>query len=178
VVGKRCTAIEILVGKIGRAHGVNGDVVIDVRTDEPERRFATGTAFDTPHGSLTIASTRSHGVRLLARFTGVDDRTTAETLKGIELRLDVPDDERPDDPEEFYDHQLIGLKVREVRLREIGAVTDVLHLPAQDVLVLDVDGREVLVPFVSELVPEVDVESGHVVVSAVPGLLDAGAEEH
>jgi 16S rRNA processing protein RimM len=116
-------------------------------------------------------------VRLLARFTGVDDRTAAETLRGLELRLEVPDDERPDDPEEFYDHQLIGLRARDRIGGEIGAVTDVLHLPAQDLLVLDVDGREVLVPFVAELVPVVDLESGHLLVDSLPGLLDDGGDE-
>lgn len=81
-------------------------------------------------------------------------------------------DERPDDPEEFYDHQLVGLTAVDEDGDPIGPVTDVLHLPAQDMLVLDRDGREVLVPFVADLVPSVDLAARTLVVVAQPGLLD------
>jgi 16S rRNA processing protein RimM len=161
-----------MVGRIGRAHGVRGDLAIDVRTDEPDRRFAPETTFATPRGPLTVADVRWHGKRLLVRFAEVTDRSAAERLTGVELRIDVPPDERPDDPEEFYDHQLIGLRARIEGGGQLGLVTDVLHLPAQDVLVVHVDGREALVPFVSDLVPVVDLQAGEVVVRPQPGLLD------
>jgi 16S rRNA processing protein RimM len=173
---KRCTTIEILVGRIGRAHGIRGDVVIHVRTDEPDRRFAGGSSFGTARGRLTVASTHWHGSQLLVRFAGVADRTAAEALRGVELRIEVPENETPDDPEEYYDHQLIGLRVRVDEGADLGVVTDVLHLPAQDLLVLDVVGREVLVPFVSELVPVVDLDAGVVTVRPRPGLLDPDSE--
>ena len=99
--------IELLVGKVGRAHGIRGDLFIDVRTDEPDRRFAPGTIFPTRRGPLTVASLRWHSSRLLVRFAEVPDRSVAEGLRGTELRVEVDADERPDDPEEFYDHQLV-----------------------------------------------------------------------
>ena len=167
------STIELLVGRIGRAHGIRGDVSIDVRTDEPERRFVTGTVFKTPRGAVTLTGSRWHGQRLLATFAEATDRTTAEALRGTELRVTVPAAERPEDPEEFYDHQLVGLLVVDVQGVELGRIADVLHLPAQDVFeVRLLDGREILLPFVSEMVPEVDLAVGHVVADPPAGLLD------
>jgi 16S rRNA processing protein RimM len=163
--------VEILVGKIGRAHGLRGDVFLEVRTDEPERRFAPGTRFSTRRGELVLDSTRWHGVKLLAKFAQASDREGAELLRGIELRVDVPADERPEDPEEFYDHQLRGLAAHLDNGARIGQVKDVLHLPGQDMLVLEVDGAEVLVPFVAEIVSSVDLDSGRVEIVDRPGLL-------
>lgn len=169
--------VDIVVGKVGRAHGLRGDVFLEVRTDEPERRFAAGTRFSTARGELVVDSTRWHGVRLLATFAQVTDRDAAERLRGAELRVAVPTDERPADPEEFYDHQLRGLSAVLATGERLGRVADVLHLPAQDMLVLDVDGREVLVPFVAEIVTAVDLSAGHVEVTDRPGLLSELAED-
>ena len=124
--------VEITVGKIGRAHGLRGDVFVELRTDEPERRFAPGTRFETPRGPLVVESTRHHGARFVATFAEATDRDGAERLRGLELRSDVPADERPDDPDEFYDHQLRGLTAHTPDGSVVGQVTDVLHLPAQD----------------------------------------------
>jgi 16S rRNA processing protein RimM len=168
--------IDLLVGKVGRAHGVRGDVLIDVRTDEPDRRFAAGTSFATTRGPLTVASSRWHGQRLLIRFAEVTGRTAAEELRGVELRISVPADMRPDDPEEFYDHHLVGLRAESSGGAPLGEVTDVLHLPAQDVLVVRHDERDVLVPFVFDIVPLVDVDTGRVVIVDVPGLLEDSPE--
>jgi 16S rRNA processing protein RimM len=165
-------AVELLVGRVGRTHGVRGDVVIDVRTDEPQRRFAPGTAFSTSRGQLTVASSRWHGQRLLVGFTGVTGRTAAEELRGAELRITVAADLRPDDPEEFYDHHLVGLRAESEAGRPIGEVSDVLHLPAQDVLVVRHNDRDVLVPFVADIVPTVDLDAGRLVIVDQPGLLD------
>jgi 16S rRNA processing protein RimM len=172
-MGDREAAVELLVGRIGRAHGIRGDVVIDVRTDEPERRFGIGTVFVTESGELTLTSTHWHGQRLLARFADIADRTSAERLRGTELRVTVSAAERPDDPEEFYDHQLVGLAAVDADGATLGRVNEVLHLPAQDVLAVHLtEGRDVLVPFVSDIVPVVDLAAGRVVVHAPPGLLD------
>ncbi len=165
------TSIEITVGRIGRAHGLRGDVFLDVRTDEPERRFASGSRFSTRRGVLVLESARWHGARLVARFEQASDREGAELLRGIELRVDVPADERPEDPEEFYDHQLRGLAAHLDTGERIGRVNDVLHLPGQDMLVLDIDASEVLVPFVAEIVTSVDLEAGRVEIADLPGLL-------
>jgi 16S rRNA processing protein RimM len=164
--------VELLVGKVGRAHGLRGDVLLDVRTDEPERRFAPGARFATRRGDLVIQSIRWHGARLLARFAEAGDRESAEQLRGLELRIDVPVEERPEDPEEFYDHQLRGLAAhRAGGDHPVGVVTDVLHLPGQDTLVLDVAGTEVLVPFAAEIVPTIDLAAGRIEIVDRPGLL-------
>lgn len=143
-----------------------------VRTDEPDRRFAPGATFATAQGELTLVVAKWHGQRLLGKFKGVDDRSAAESLHRTELLVDVPADERPADPEEFYDHQLIGLVVVDEQGNTLGSVTGVLHLPAQDVLVLRKDGRDVLIPFVAAIVPTVDLAGRRVVVTPQPGLLD------
>jgi 16S rRNA processing protein RimM len=175
VVTDGADSVDLLVGTIGRAHGIRGEVSVNVRTDEPERRFARGTVLRTTHGPMTVAATRWNQARLLVRFEQVPDRTAAERLRGLELRVDVPADERPDDPDEYYDHQLIGLQVESAAGELLGEVSDVLHLPSQDVLVVrrdGRDGRDRLVPFVAQIVPEVDVTAGKVVVEDVPGLLE------
>jgi 16S rRNA processing protein RimM len=157
---------------VGRAHGVRGDVFVDVRTDEPERRFAVDTRFDTERGSLTVAVARWHGRHLLVTFAELADRSAAEAMRGVELRVDVPADERPADPEEFYDHQLLGLRAETATGDVIGQVSEVLHLPSQDVLLVRHEDREIMVPFVTDLVPVVDVDAGRLVVADRPGLLD------
>lgn len=172
--------VRVVVGRVGRAHGVRGEVGVDVRSDEPDRRFAPGSALvvDGSGRTLVVRSARPHAGRLLVVFEGVDDRTRAEELRGSVLTVDVEPADRPDDPEEFYDHQLVGLAVRTPRGELAGTVTEVLHLPAQDTLSVRTEaGGEVLVPFVSALVPDVDVDAGFVVVDDVPGLLDPQAAE-
>lgn len=163
-------SIELLVGRVGRAHGLAGDVAVDVRTDEPDHRFAAGTTFTSTRGTLTVESTKWHSGRLLVRFEEICDRTTAESLRGTELRVEVAEDERPDDPDEFYDHQLVGLRAETDVGAVLGEVTDVLHLPAHDMVVVKHEGRDVLIPFVTEFVPVVDLESARMVIVDGPGL--------
>jgi 16S rRNA processing protein RimM len=180
---------EVVVGRLARAHGLHGEIAVDVRTDEPERRFAPGTMVTlrrpqaevplpgTLPGSLTVASTRWHHARLLVRFEELGDRSASEAVRGLLLVADLADDERPEDPEEFYDHQLVGLRVHTTDGKDAGVVSDVLHSGPQDLLVVRGahTDAEVLVPFVGALVPEVDLEKGHLVVADRPGLLDADA---
>ena len=175
---------EVVVGRIGKAHGVKGEVSVEPRTDEPGRRFADGSVLElrTPQGGppagsrparLTVAQTRRHRSRLLVRFVEVPDRTAAEALHGLQLVVAVDPAESPDDPEEFYDHQLVGLSVVTTDGRPVGEVSEVLHSGAQDLLVVRAqDGREVLVPFVGALVPVVDVAAGRLEVADRPGLLE------
>jgi 16S rRNA processing protein RimM len=171
--------IEVVVGRVGKPHGLRGEVTVEVRTDEPDRRFAVGTTLraERPQGSaaawpaLTVAGTRWHQSTLLVRFEELPDRTTAEGARGLVLHADVPADESPEDPDEFYDHQLVGLAAEDLDGRPLGEVTAVLH-GAQDLLQIRTpDGRDALVPFVSALVPEVDVAGGRVVVADRPGLV-------
>jgi 16S rRNA processing protein RimM len=167
--------MDVVVGRIGRPHGIKGDVSVEVRTDDPEGRMAPGTTVRTDPesaGPLTIEDGRVHSGRLLLHFAGYDDRSAAERLRGVLLVADVDPEERPADPEEFYDHQLVGLEVRTVAGDPVGELSEVLHLPGQDVLsVRTPDGREVLVPFVAEIVPTVDVDARVIEVDPPPGLL-------
>ena len=168
----------VVVGRIGRPHGIRGEVTVEVRTDLPERRFAPGSvlvAEPARVGSLTVAAARWHSGRLLLSVEGVSDRNGAEALRGVILSAEVPDDEVSEDPEEFFDHQLRGLRVRTVEGEEVGIGDDGVHLPGQDLLgVRRPDGRETLVPFVAEMVPEIDVDAGFLVIDPPPGLLDLG----
>ena len=170
--------MQVVVGRVSRAHGIRGELTVQVRTDEPERRFAPGSSLFADGRRLEVAGSRRHSGKLLVRFVGVDDRTAAEALHGQVLEAEVDPADAPDAEDEFYDHQLIGLSARRASGEQVGTVRAVTHLPAQDLLTLDVGGREVLVPFVEELVPEVDLETGTVIIADLPGLLDPdGAEE-
>ncbi|MGP3972507.1 ribosome maturation factor RimM [Streptomyces sp. 8N114] len=167
--------MQLVVARIGRAHGIKGEVTVEVRTDEPELRLAPGAVLATDPataGPLTIASGRVHSGRLLLRFEGVGDRTAAEALRNTLLIAEIDPDERPEDPEEFYDHQLEDLEVVTGDGTVVGRIESVAHLPAQDLLVVRrEDGGEVLIPFVHEIVPEVDLEAQRAVVDPPHGLL-------
>ena len=171
----------VTVGRIGRPHGIAGEVSVEVRTDAADLRFAAGARLTTEPqraGPLIVQQTRWHGSRLLVRFDGVADRTGAEALRGVRLLSDVSVDERPADPDEFFDHQLVGLRAVTTTDEGVGTVSDELHLPEKDLLVIARDGAEVLVPFVAEIVPEVDLPGGRVVIDPPHGLLDpADADE-
>jgi 16S rRNA processing protein RimM len=172
--------IELVVGRIGKPHGIRGEVTVDVRTDEPERRFAAGATLraQAPRGSastltaVTVARARWHQSTLLVTFEELADRNAAEAARGLVLHASVPADEVPEDPDEFYDHQLIGLTAYDLDGTRLGEVTGLVHGGAQDLLeVKALDGRDTLVPFVKALVPEVDVAGGRVVVADRPGLV-------
>ncbi|MEU7985578.1 ribosome maturation factor RimM [Streptosporangium canum] len=166
--------MQLVIGRIGRPHGLRGDVSVEVRTDDPERRFAPGTAVATDPasaGPLVIESRRWHSGVLLVRFEGVNDRNRAEDLRGTTLVIDSADIPPSDDPDEFYDHQLIGLAVVTPDGERVGEVSDVLH-HGQDLLVVRRGGAEVYVPFVKALVPVVDLDKGILVVDGPAGLLD------
>ena len=160
-----------MVGRIGRAHGLKGELFVEPRTDEPERRFAVGQILRTGTGSLTVADSRTHSGRLVVKFEEIADRTAAEASRGAELTCPVDPAEMPDDPDEFYDHQLAGLRVETTDGDVVGELERVLHGAAQDLLVIRKPDREVLFPFVRALVPEVDVAGGRIVIDDKPGLL-------
>ncbi|RKT15723.1 16S rRNA processing protein RimM [Streptomyces sp. 1114.5] len=173
--------MQLVVGRIGRAHGIRGDVSVEVRTDEPELRLGPGAVLFTDPasaGPLTVESGKVHSGRLLLRFAGVKDRNAAEALRGTLLISEVDPEERPDDPEEYYDHQLIGLDVVLLDGTLVGELTEVVHLPYQDLLtVKKADGTEVLVPFVSQIVPTIDLENQRAVITPPAGLIDPDQAE-
>jgi 16S rRNA processing protein RimM len=172
--------IEVVVGRVGKPHGVRGEVTLEVRTDEPARRFGAGAVLraEPPRGSasplrhLTVRSTRWHQGTLLVTFEELGDRNAAEAARGILLFTDVPADSRPDDPDEYYDHQLVGLAAYDLDGAALGEVSGLVHGGAQDLLAIRTpDGRDTLVPFVTALVPEVDLEGRRVVIADRPGLV-------
>lgn len=165
----------VAVGRIGPPHGVRGEVVVLPFTDQPEDRFAAGAVLRTEPpdaGSLTVESARWQGRRLVVRFAAVADRAGAEALRGTQLLIAVADRPQLDDPDEFYDSDLIGLLAETVDGRALGPVRDIVHSPASDYLVVEVDGRERLVPFVAAMVPSVDVAGGTVLIDPPDGLLE------
>jgi len=185
----------LVVGQIGKPHGIRGEVLVTARTDEPEERFAAGSVFTTEvprdrrvttgpapsvpgveftvPGKLTLEALRWHQGKIIARFEGIHDRTVAEALRGVLLQVDSADLTPPDDPDEFHDHQLLGLSVVSVDGAELGTVDRIEHAPASDLIVLDkAGGGTALIPFVSQIVPTVDLAAGRVVVDLPEGLLD------
>jgi len=170
--------MQLVVGRITRPHGVRGELVVDVRTDDPELRLAAGAVLATDPaaaGPLTVARTRWHSGRLLVQFEGFGERSEADRLRGVTLLVDSAELEDLPDPDEFRDHQLIGLAVRTLSGDHVGEVTDVLHY-GQDLLVVTGSGEragaEIMIPFVSAIVPEVNLAAGELRVSPPPGLLD------
>jgi 16S rRNA processing protein RimM len=174
-----------VIARIGKPHGLHGEVTVQLHTDEPERRFAVGMAIDTEAGSgsgvprvLTVRSTRVHNGVWLVAFAEIPDRSGAESLRGTRLVLDdteaVPVEE--DDENVFTEQQLRGLTVVDPAGAVLGEVGGLELGAVQDRLVVRLrDGREARVPFVAALVPEVDLEGGRLVADLPPGLLDLGA---
>ncbi|MER7112274.1 ribosome maturation factor RimM [Streptomyces sp. NPDC000229] len=172
--------MQLVVARIGRAHGIKGEVTVEVRTDEPELRLAPGAVLATDPasaGPLTIETGRVHSGRLLLRFEGVRDRNAAEALRNTLLIADVDPDERPEEPDEYYDHQLIDLDVVLADGTEVGRITEISHLPSQDLFVVErPDGTEVMIPFVEEIVADIDLAEQKAVITPPPGLIDDRAE--
>jgi 16S rRNA processing protein RimM len=166
---------EVMVGRIGRAHGLRGEVTIQLTTDSPEQRFAPGSQLSSPgSGGFTVRTSRWQAGVLVVGFEQAADRSAAEALRGTELWATLPAEDTADD--EYHDTVLIGLAAVDPDLRPLGTVARVLHLPAQDVLVVDTPDGERLVPFVAALVPEVDPAAGRLVIAPIPGLLDGGED--
>ena len=166
--------MQLVIGQIVRPHGIRGEVVVEVTTDDPAARFAAGSKLATGTGGvLRIEAVRPHQGRLIIAFEGVLDRTSAEELRGVRLCVDSEDLTEPEDPDEFHDFQLVGLSVVDADGNRLGEVVRVEHGPAADLLVVRLtEGRDALVPFVRAIVPTVDVAAGRVVLTPPPGLFD------
>jgi 16S rRNA processing protein RimM len=165
----------VVVGRIGRPHGVRGEVTVEVRTDDPELRFAPGAVLITDpadRGPLTLAGRRWHREVLLLAIEGVDSREQAEELRDTQLLVPVADLPALEDPDVFYDHQLVGLAARLTDGARLGEVAAVRHEGTELPVVRRPDGDEVLVPFVAAIVPTVDLAGGFLVVDPPEGLLE------
>lgn len=171
--------MELVIGRVAKAHGIAGELVVDVRTDDPHERFVRGTtlrgrgARGGPERTFTIESVRPHGDRLLVRLTDVADRDAADALRGTLFLVDSAELPPITDSDEFYDHQLEGLRAQTVAGDDIGVVTEVLHTAGAELLSIKTDaGREILVPFVSAIVTSVSLQDGTVEIDPPVGLLD------
>jgi 16S rRNA processing protein RimM len=170
----------VVVGRIGRPHGVRGLVTVEVRTDDPDLRFAPGAVLTTEppeRGPLTVLDRRWHSGTLLLQLAGPDgsayaDRETADQLRGTRLLVPVVELPELEDPDSFYDHQLVGLTAQLPDGSPLGEVTAVRHEGTELLVVARPDAGELLIPFVSAIVPTVDVAAGHLVVDPPEGLLE------
>jgi 16S rRNA processing protein RimM len=165
------------VGWVVKPHGTSGELVVAPRTDSPEQRFAPGAKLTVAPGagsrrSLTVQRARRHQGRLLMRFAEVPDRDAADAVRGAGLLVDSEALPPTGDPEVFHDHDLEGLAVRTVEGGRVGVVNGIRHGHGPELLAVDTGSAEVLVPFVHQIVPVVDLVAGTVTVDPPAGLLD------
>ena len=168
------------MGRIGRAHGVLGEATVEVRTDLPEERFYVGAVLTTDpahFGPLTIESARGHNGVLLLKFKEIKDRTAIEKLRDVLLMSDVDVEEEFDNDDEFHVQQLLGAQVITVNGERVGTLTDVINLPGQDLLAVQGQHGEVLIPFVLEIVPGVDIANKIITIDPPEGLLNLGGSD-
>jgi len=172
--------MDLVVGRVVKAHGVTGEVVVEIRTDDPDIRFAPGSSLrgrpsrGGPESRYVIESSREHSGRLLVRLDGITDRTAADALRGILFIVDSEQLPPIEDPEEFYDHQLEGLQVVTTTGAAVGSVDEVLHTAAGELLSVRTEKGEVLVPFVSAIVTSVSLADQTIEIDPPEGLLELG----
>ena len=172
--------MDLVVGRVVRAHGVTGELVVEVRTDDPDIRFAPGTTLRAkpsrggPERDYVVDSAREHSGRLLVRLDGVADRSAADSLRGTLFVVDSADLPPIEEPDEFYDHQLEGLQVVTTTGTPVGSVAEVLHTAAGELLSVRSEAGEVLVPFVSAIVTSVSLADQTIEIDPPEGLLELG----
>jgi 16S rRNA processing protein RimM len=172
--------MELVIGRVAKAHGVGGEIAVDIRTDDPDRRFVKGASLrtrarDKTERTFVIESVREHGGRLLMRLDGIASRDAAEALRGSLFLVDSAELPPIDEPDEFYDHQLEGLRVRTLAGVDVGTVREVLHTGAGELLAVkpaEGDGPEVLIPFVGAIVTSVSLADGLIDIDPPDGLLN------
>lgn len=165
--------MQLNIGRVVKSHGIKGEVAVEITTDDPDIHFAIGKTLTGKQAGkeveLTVKTMRPHQKRLLVSFEEIPDRTAADSLRGMKFFAEPLDHDEEDDA--YYDHELIGLEVRMDKAR-IGEVTGVMDTPNRKILEVDYQGREVLIPFVMDIVPEVDLEQGYLTITPPEGLLD------
>ncbi len=169
--------MQVQVARIGKPHGIRGEVTVQVLTDAPDDRFVPGmdvVVEPATLGPLTLRSARWNKDILLLGFDQISTRNQAETLRGA--RLFVDSDEVDDDDDAWYEHELVGLEAR-VGSEVVGKVIGLSTMAVQDLLLIEnADGEEILVPFVTEIVPEVNVDGGYVLLTPPPGLFELNSD--
>jgi len=176
---------QLRVGRLTKAHGLKGAIKVELYTDVPERRFVPGAVFTLQvptdsawHGkTLELIELKFYNSHPVAFFKDVPDRSVAESLIKAILWVDQNLDEPSDEEDAWYDHQLVGLRVIREGI-QVGTVTLVDHLPAQDLIHVSTANGEVLVPFVRAIVPTVDISAGTITVTPPVGLFEEVPEEH
>lgn len=167
--------MQLTVAIVGPAHGLKGEVKLDVRTDDPDRRLAVGATLETDPadmGPVTIASRREYKGIEYVRFAEYSDRTSAESLRGLKLVIESDEDEMEEDA--WFPHELKGLEALDPEGYELGIVVGLQPMPAQDLLIVrEPDGVITRVPFVKEIVTEVDLEDNCVIIDAPAGLFSS-----
>jgi 16S rRNA processing protein RimM len=166
-----------------KAHGLKGAIKLELYTDSPDQRFKPGQVLElqVPETSewfgktITVTELRFYNQAPVLFLEGIDDRSKAETLIKAILLIETEADVLPEEPEAWYDHQLIGLKAV-VGEELVGTVTRVDHLPAQDLLAIETTNGEVLVPFVKQIVPEVDLALRKLTLTPPVGLFEVNQE--
>ena len=171
--------MQLQVARIGKPHGIRGEVTVQVLTDAPEDRFVPGTEFvvePASAGPLTVVSARWNKDILLLAFEEIETRNDAETLRGAKLFIETEELDEDDD-EGWYEHELVGLEAR-VGAQVVGKIAALHTMPVQDLLVVESpDGKEILIPFVEQIVPEVNVAEKYVLVTPPPGLFEVNTDE-
>ncbi|TLM72434.1 ribosome maturation factor RimM [Pseudarthrobacter sp. NamB4] len=171
--------MQLQVARIGKPHGIRGEVTVQVLTDAPEDRFVPGTEFvvePASHGPLTVSSARWNKDILLLGFDQIATRNEAETLRGAKLFIETEELDEDDD-EGWYEHELVGLEAR-VGSQVVGKVAALNTMPVQDLLVVTTPaGDEVLIPFVEQIVPEVNIDQGYILLTPPDGLFELNSED-
>ncbi|MFN3924333.1 ribosome maturation factor RimM [Pseudarthrobacter scleromae] len=171
--------MQLQVARIGKPHGIRGEVTVQVLTDAPGDRFVPGTEFvvePASAGPLTVISARWNKDILLLGFDEIGTRNEAETLRGAKLFIETEELDEDDD-EGWYEHELVGLEAR-IGPRVVGKVTALNTMPVQDLLMITTpEGKEILVPFVEQIVPEVNVDGGFILLTPPDGLFELNAED-
>lgn len=168
---------SFVAARIGKPHGLRGEVTVQVHTDDPDGRFVVGGAFDTDPasaGPLVLRSVRVHQGIYLLGFEGHPDRTAAEALRGTRLLVAEVEGDDEDGDEGWREEDLLGFTVHLVDGTPLGEVSALHVREVQDLLAVRTPRGELLVPFVDELVPEIDEAARRVVVDPPPGLLELG----
>jgi 16S rRNA processing protein RimM len=170
--------LELTVGRVVKAHGIGGEVVVEIRTDDPDARFAPGNTLRAKNSrsgeerTVVVDQVREHGGRLLVRLAGVHDRDAADALRGSLFVVDSAELPPIDEPDTYYDHQLEGLVVRTTAGLDVGVVAEVLHTAAGELLAVRRDSGEALIPFVGAIVTSVSLGDGLIEIDPPEGLLE------
>jgi 16S rRNA processing protein RimM len=170
---------KLRVGRLVKAHGLKGAIKLELYTDSPDQRFNPGQVLElqVPETSewfgktIRVSELRFYNQSPVLFLEGIENRSQAETLIKAILLIEIDLDKLPEEPEAWYDHQLLGLEAL-VENTVVGKVIRVDHLPAQDLLAIETATGEVLVPFVKQIVPTVDISKGQIVLDPPAGLFE------